>query len=248
MALPTFAWARQVEPWRTLRQTVPLPPVVESGRQKVGDVDLYYAIYGKGAPVILLHPGLGHGDYWANQIGPLSQDLQVIVVDLRGHGRSTWSPRPLSYGLMAEDVTLLMRKLGMRSAAVVGWGDGANVGLEMALRHPGRVRELIAFGLTLDASGQQPNVDQNPTFVEYVHKAAADYRQMAPAPERFEAAFQQLEALWASPPSYGPEQLRRLRVPVTVMVAEHDEWVRPEHAQAPGHPGPAPRSPAQPAP
>ena len=48
----------------------------------------------------------------------------------------------------------------------------------------------------------------------------------------FDAAFKQLEALWAAPPSYGAEQLRRLKVPVTVMVAEHDEWVRPEHTQA----------------
>ncbi|HYG26522.1 MAG TPA: alpha/beta hydrolase, partial [Caulobacteraceae bacterium] len=111
--LPSVSAAQTArpEPWKTLRETTVLPPAVETGRQRVGDVELYYAIYGKGRPVVLLHPGLGHADYWANQIGPLSQDFQVVVVDLRGHGRSTGSDTPLSYALMADDVLQLIRKL-----------------------------------------------------------------------------------------------------------------------------------------
>ena len=96
------------QPWASLRTTVPLPPQTESGRVDVGDVELYYAIYGKGRPVVLLHPGLGHSDYWANQIGPLSQEFQVGVVDLRGHGRSGASARPFTYALIADDPMALL--------------------------------------------------------------------------------------------------------------------------------------------
>ena len=105
---PTAAVAQIAgAPWTTLRPTAPLPPQTESGRVDVGDVELYYAIYGKGRPVVLLHPGLGHSDYWANQIGPLSQEFQVVVVDLRGHGRSGASGRELDGPTVA---TILVRR------------------------------------------------------------------------------------------------------------------------------------------
>ena len=231
LGLATPAAAQVAQPWTSLRGTAPLPPQRESGRIDVGDVELYYAVYGRGRPVVLLHPGLGHADYWANQIGPLSQEYQVVVIDLRGHGRSTGSDRPLSYRLMAADVLAVIRKLNLKEPAIVGWGDGAVVGLELARRHPGRVGKLIAFGLTWNLSGQQPGVDQSPTFIEYVHKTAADYRELAPQPERFTATFEQLEALWASEPRYSADQLGRLKVPVVIMAAEHDEWVRREHME-----------------
>lgn len=229
---PAVAWARQaarIEPWTTLRGVAPLPPVTETGRRKVGDVGLHYAVYGRGAPVILLHPGLGHSDYWANQIGPLSQSRQVIVVDMRGHGRSTGSDRPLSYRLLADDVLSLSRALNLKAPAIVGWGDGAVTGLELARRHPGRVGKLIAFSLTYDVSGQQPGVDQAPTFIAYVHKAAADYERMSPAPNDFDRLFKQLEALWVAEPHYTAEQLAEVKVPVAVLAAQYDEWTRLEH-------------------
>ena len=219
------------KPWQSLRTTAPLPPVVKSGRQDVGDVALYYAVYGQGDPVILLHPGLGNGDYWANQVGPLSQEFQVIVVDLRGHGRSTASAKPLSYRLMADDIVHLIKAQKLKAPAIVGWGDGAIVGLELARRHPGRVGKLVLFGLTYDVAGQQPGVDQTPTFVEYVHKAAADYRRLAPEPKDFDATFQKLEALWIAEPHYPAEQLRTVKAPTAVFAAEHDEWARPEHME-----------------
>lgn len=219
-------------PWKSLRDTTPLPFTNETGHVEVGDAELYYAVYGKGRPVVLLHPGLGNADYWANQVGPLSQHYQVIVVDLRGHGRSTRSEAPFSYGLLAEDVLRVMQKLHIGKAAVVGWGDGAVVGLELAMRHPGRVGELVAFGVTYDLSGLKPGVDQSQTFIDYVHKTAADYKAMSPTPDEFDGLFQQVEAMWAKEPNYSAEQLGRIGVPTTVMLAEHDEWVKREHGEA----------------
>jgi pimeloyl-ACP methyl ester carboxylesterase len=73
-----------------------------SGRAKVDGIKIYYAEYGKGSPVILLHGGLANGDYWGNQIKALAPYHTVIVMDSRGHGRSTRNSEPYGYDLMAE--------------------------------------------------------------------------------------------------------------------------------------------------
>jgi pimeloyl-ACP methyl ester carboxylesterase len=231
MAGPASAQLARIDPWKSLRETAPLPYTKEKGLMEVGDVKLYYAVYGKGPPVILLHTGLGHSDYWANQVGPLSQDYQVVLVDLRGHGRSTRSDKPFSYDLLGEDVLVLMQKLHIGKAAIVGWGDGAVTALDLAMRHPGRVRELILFGVTYDLTGQRPDVDKSETFIQYVHKTAEDYQRMSPKPEAFDALFQQMEAMWATQPNFTAAQLGKIDTPTTIMVAEHDEWVRRDHAE-----------------
>ena len=62
----------------------------------VNGIDMYYEVYGEGEPVLLLHGGLGNGTYFANQIPALAKHHQLIVVDSRGHGRSTFDNEPFS--------------------------------------------------------------------------------------------------------------------------------------------------------
>lgn len=221
------------EPWKELRETFRMPPAVDTGRVDVGDVDLYYAVYGQGDPVILLHPGLANGDYWASQIGPLSQEFQVIVVDLRGHGRSGWSDTPLTYPQLAKDVVRLIKTLNLKQPAVVGWGDGATVGLEIAMHYPKRIGEFVAFGMAYDKSGLQASPGYNPTFAEYVRKAIADHDRLAPG-RPFPELLKQMDGLWAQGPSYSPADLAKLKTPTTIFVAQYDEWVKPEHMQEAG--------------
>ena len=87
---------------------------------------IWYAAYGSGSPVILLHGGLGHSGNWGYQIPALiSSRYRAIVIDSRGHGRSTCDTRPFSYELMAGDVLAVMDALQIQQAALVGWSDGA---------------------------------------------------------------------------------------------------------------------------
>jgi pimeloyl-ACP methyl ester carboxylesterase len=92
------------------------------------------AIYGHGEPVILLHGGLVDSNYWGNQVPVLAKYYQVIVMDSRGHGRSSRDERPFGYELMASDVIGLMDYLKIQKAAIVGWSDGAIIGLVIAIR------------------------------------------------------------------------------------------------------------------
>ena len=112
-------------------------------------VDLYYETHGSGEPLILLHGGLGHSDVWGNQIPVFAKQYKVIVVDSRGHGRSTRDQRPFGYQLMADDVIGLMDFLKIQKAAIIGWSDGAIVGLDIAMQQPARVARLFAFAANI---------------------------------------------------------------------------------------------------
>src|ERR1051326_468926 len=92
--------------WKTLPEPPPMPHSDESGLASVNDIKMYYAIFNKNGkePVILLHGGFVSSDEWGFEVPLLSKTHKVIVVDSRGHGRSTMSDQPFSYNLMASDV------------------------------------------------------------------------------------------------------------------------------------------------
>ena len=74
---------------------------------------IWYATYGSGLPVILLHGGLGHSGNWGYQVPALvSNGYRVVVMGSRGHGRSTRDVRPFAYGLIASDVAQGVLKQG----------------------------------------------------------------------------------------------------------------------------------------
>src|SRR5215813_8926425 len=111
--------------WQTLPPTPPPVSGEHTGHAKVNGISLYYATIGHGAPVVLLHGGLANSDYWGHQVTALAPHHLVILVDSRGHGRSTRDARPYGYDLMADDVVALLGTLHIAKADVVGWSDGA---------------------------------------------------------------------------------------------------------------------------
>ena len=157
VALP----ARAVERWQTLPPTPAPIPSKHSGRVSANGISIYYAMYGQGSPVILLHGGLVNSDWWGNQIPALATHHTVIVMDSRGHGRSTRDAQPYSYDLMADDVVALLDALKLPKTDVVGWSDGAIIGIDLAIRHPDRVGKIVAFGANTMTSGMRDDSDKN---------------------------------------------------------------------------------------
>ena len=82
------------EVWQTLPPTPSRPPAATEAKAPVNGVEIYYAEYGSGPPVILLHGGLGNSDYWGDLIPALAPHYRVITMDSRGHGRSTRDAQP----------------------------------------------------------------------------------------------------------------------------------------------------------
>ena len=94
--------------WETLPPTPPPVPGEHIGHARINGISLYYAVIGHGSPVVLLHGGLANSDYWGNQVKALAPHHTVILMDSRGHGRSTRDARPYGYDLMADDVVGLL--------------------------------------------------------------------------------------------------------------------------------------------
>src|SRR5262249_19522688 len=81
--------ARADDPWMMLPPTRSLPQAAANGYAPVNGIKIWYAEFGQGEPVIMLHGGLGNSNYWGLQVPALAKSYRVIVMDSRGHGRST---------------------------------------------------------------------------------------------------------------------------------------------------------------
>ena len=149
------------ERWQRLPSTPPPVEMTRHGHVQNQGASLYYAMTGNGSAVLLLNGSLGSSDDWGYQIGALAAHHTVIVMDSRGQGRSTRDARPFTYDLMADDVVALLDALKLDKVDVVGWNDGANIGLGLAMRHPGRVGKLFAFGTNTSVSGMSGDPEKS---------------------------------------------------------------------------------------
>lgn len=227
VALGTVMLAHAQHPWEQLPPTPKLPSPKRSGTVAVNGTRLWYAAFGKGPPVILLHGGSANANYWGLQIPVLARYYEVIVLDSRGHGRSARSSAPITYHLMASDVLGLMDALHISKAAIVGWSDGAIIGLEIAIHHPERLTKLFAFAANSDTSGTK-DVSKSSVFSAYLRRTQDEYQEVSPTPKDFKAFSEQLNKMWESEPHFSDEQLRSITAPTWIVDGDHDEAIKRE--------------------
>lgn len=236
--LPVLAFAALVLPahaedrWMMIPKPPAMPEAASSGMAQVNGIQMYYATYGAGDPVLLIHGGLGNADIWANQVIDLMQDHLVIVADSRGHGRSTRTEEPFGYDLMASDYLALLDFLKVEKVDLVGWSDGGIIGLDIAMTHPERLDHLFAHAANITTDGVDPTVGDDPVFMGiYVGWMAEDYARLSPTPDQFEAFVAQISGMWASQPNWTDDQVKAITVPVAVVAGDHDEAILPAHTE-----------------
>jgi pimeloyl-ACP methyl ester carboxylesterase len=223
--------ASAAERWEMLPPT-PAPIHSErSGQANANGISIYHAVYGQGSPVILLHGGLANADYWGNQIKAFAPFHTVIVMDSRGHGRSNRDSRPYGYDLMADDVVALMDVLKVAKADIVGWSDGAILGIDLSMRHPARVGKIFAFAANTVTSGVKDGVEKNPTFAAFVGRAGHEYEAYSETPKEYDAFVAQISKMWASQPNWTDGQLKAIIAPVLVVDGDHDEAIKRAHTE-----------------
>jgi pimeloyl-ACP methyl ester carboxylesterase len=208
----------------------PLPVTAEESCVEHDGARIWYAVYGSGRPVILLHGGLGHSGNWGYQVPELVRaGYRVVLIDSRGHGRSTRDARPFSYELMASDVLAVMDGVGLDRAAVVGWSDGACIALILGATAPARIAGVFFFGCNMDPSGTK-DLAPSPIIDRCFSRHMKDYALLSATPDHFEAFCAAVGLMQKTQPNYSAADLARIRVPVTVVQGEHDEFITREHA------------------
>jgi pimeloyl-ACP methyl ester carboxylesterase len=210
----------------------PLPVTNDQGYVERGGARIWYATYGSGPPVILLHGGLGHSGNWGYQVPALVRGgNRAILIDSRGHGRSTRDARPFTYELMASDVSVVMDALHVEKAGLVGWSDGACTALILASKAPTRVAGVFFFACNMDPSGAKGIAQPNPLVDRCFRRHAKDYGQLSATPDQFEAFAEAVGLMQKTQPNYSANDLAEISVPVAIVHSEHDEFIKREHAE-----------------
>lgn len=208
----------------------PLPPPGDSGFLLRDGARLWFASWGEGPAVLLLHGGLGNAGNWAWQVPALlAGGYRVVAMDTRGHGRSSWDGTAFGYRRLADDALLLLNHVGADKAAIVGWSDGADTGLMLALDHPERVLGLVFFACNVDPAGVRP-LEMTEVIGRCFARHVADHAAVSPDPDGFARLQAAVEVMQQGEPNLTPAQLAGVRVPVLSLIGANDEFITRDHA------------------
>lgn len=128
-----------------------------SGYSNVNGLKMYYEIYGQGKPLVLIHGGGSTiQTSFSNIIPYLSKDRQVIAMDLQAHGRTGDRDAFLSFQQDADDIAALLKDLNITKADILGFSNGAQTAMEIAMRYPNLVNKLILASTFYKRSAAPP--------------------------------------------------------------------------------------------
>jgi pimeloyl-ACP methyl ester carboxylesterase len=232
--LTTCSFGQSALPlWKTLPEPPAMPKADKTGLALVNNINIYYAIYNEHGkdPVILLHGGFVSSDEWGFEVRLLSKKHKVIVVDSRGHGRSTLGPAPLTYNLMSSDVLQLMDYLKINKASIVGWSDGGIIGMILAIHHPERINKLFTFGSNYNLSGYKDEPSDTSLAKRFMARAAANYQKLSSTPNDFAKLKAALGKMYSSEPDLNPAGLKTIKAPTVIACGQYEQFIKAEHFQ-----------------
>jgi len=191
--------------------------------ERVNGITLYYEEYGTGEPLLLLHGNSQSIEAFTYQIPEFSKHYRVIAVDTRGQGKSTENGKTYRYDLFAEDMNALLNHLNLDSVNVVGWSDGGNTGLIMAMKYPQKVKRLLTMGanIFIDTSVVSKNITDEVRRQMNIENSDTSYK----ANNRV-----RLMNMLLTEPAYKFDDLKSIGIPVLVVSGEND-IIKEEHTR-----------------
>jgi pimeloyl-ACP methyl ester carboxylesterase len=197
----------------------------------VGGLKTYYEVQGEGEPLLLMHGGFCTIETFAQQTPEVAKHYRVYLPERRGHGR-TADAGEMSYEAMAQDTAGFMEALDIESAHLVGYSDGGNAALVVAVRRPELIRKLVVIGANFHYNGmaqvalQAMETATPENFYPWLVKA---YQEHSPdGPEHFPVVFERIMRMWREEPALAREDLAGIQAPTLVLVGDRD-WVAIEH-------------------
>lgn len=204
-----------------------------TGYAPVGGLEMYYEVHGSGDPVVLLHGGFMTIPLnWDGWIDDFSRTRKVIAVELQGHGRTADIPREPTNENLADDIAALLTFLKIPRADLVGYSMGGGVALQVAVRHPDRVRKVVVLSAPLRRDGMvQEGSDAISTITAELFKGSpieSEYLRLSPTPDRFPQFVERMVAADSRATDLTADQLRATSAPMFFVYGDAD-GIRLEH-------------------
>lgn len=191
----------------------------------VGDAKIYYELYGKGEPLVMLHGGVyGYIDEFAPLIAKLADHFQVICIGTRGHGKSAIGKTPFSYQQRADDALKVIRSITKDSVTVIGFSDGGYSGIKLAALYPETVKKLVVMGIGDRPKDRQG--DSKHTAGSLMKSDSAFFTErlkLMPEPERWDESLSMLNHMYNND-HMSKETFERVKCPVLLMNGDHDGY------------------------
>jgi pimeloyl-ACP methyl ester carboxylesterase len=199
----------------------------ESGYAPVNGIKVYYEVYGKGKPIVLLHGAFYTiAMNWAELIPELSKTRKVIALEFQGHGHSPFSDRALDIVTLAKDVEGVMDYLKVDSADVVGYSMGGSIAYQFAVQSPKRLKKLVIISSTYKTEGWLPVV--NTAFKDFKPEFFDDtplktgYDAVAPDKTKWREFLKQMFVFADVPFNVGDANIAKITAPVLLIAGDND--------------------------
>lgn len=198
-----------------------------TGYAPVNGLNMYYEVHGSGAPVVLLHGAfMPITVNWGGWIDELSKTRQVIAVEMQGHGRTADIPRDLTSENLADDVAALLTFLKIPRADLIGYSMGGGVAMQVAVRHPDRVRRVVVLSAPFRRDGMVPGaLDLIRTLTADAFKDSpieTEYKRLSPTPDRFARFVERVVAAASTGSDLRVDQLRSTTAPMLFVQGDAD--------------------------
>lgn len=216
-----------------LPKTPDLPDAASSGIAPINNINLWYALFGPPIdcgriPVVFLHGGKINSNWWGLQIKRVAdKGYPVIALDTRAHGRSSDDDTvSLSYDLFADDTAALLAYLKVPRASIVGWSDGANTTLSLAMRYGDKVDRAFIFGANYQPD--QVNIDGLlgiPFLDDVKSRMKLEYEALSPHPDKFEAFMAKMTLMQGTLPKWNGESFAQIKARLEDPIQAPIIWV-----------------------
>jgi pimeloyl-ACP methyl ester carboxylesterase len=217
---------------------LPAEQVRSGAYAAVNGLKVYYEVHSAArttqTPLVLLHGGGSSIDTTFGKVLPiLAKTRQVIAFDQQGHGRTADIPeRPFTFEQSADDAAALLDHLKVERADFFGFSNGGNIALQLAIRHPARVRKLIVASAMYKRDGVYPQVwdfIQRGTIQDMPEVLRDAYRRSSPHPDQLQSFYEKSAKRMLEFKDWRPEDIQSIEAPTLLLIGDADS-VRPEHA------------------